>query len=548
MKSRFFLPSCVVCAFFFIALPLLISCDNINAPEDSSLSGGLSEPEWWNDSSDASASTGALAATDGYWTKAIGTPDGREELKRMVRTSDGGYVVFAEPFTTVDWLFKIDKNGALVWQKNISAVRYGYINSIEESPDGGLYVSGSYHNSETDSSDYADFLAKLDEAGNTVWSKSFNVVKGMTFSPPMAVFNDGSVVIAAHVEAENSEYWDSDIAIMKVSPAGGFLWVKKLAGSGAVDDSVVDMAVTADGNIVLVGSTDRVYIEGKSQDEAAMIAKISPDGDLLWNRVYAYTGDLKLPKARLNTVQPTSDGGFIATGAISYIKGISAFEDRDPIDRSDVLVLKCDSSGNITWRKRFRNMLSISCVSSNMLLVVVAKGYQDDLDAAIQTADGGYMLQGHSSGHNILQTLYYDYIKTDRVGWLMKLTSTGKVSWIRGYRDAFRESTSDEYSPNGYRKYNSLVLGSLREADNGDMVAGGTIAQGNSRDVFLMKTDSKGAISSSEIKVYNNLTPTYVDACIAPADDDMVISDYTAGAVIDVILNTADTDCTVTDL
>jgi len=548
MKSRFHLSLCVVCVFFFIALPLLVSCDNINAPKDSDLSGSLSEPDWWNDSSDASAAAGALAAADGYWTKAIGAPDRREELERMVRTSDGGYVVFAKTFTTEDWLFKIDEKGALVWQKNIFAVRSGYINSIAESPDGGLYVSGNYSNPDTDSYSYSDFLAKLDEAGNTLWSKSFNVLNSMTFTQPMAVLDDGSVVVAGYVDADNSDYRDFDVAIMKAGPAGELVWVKKLAGSGAVTDSAQDMAVTADGNIIIVGTTDGVYSEGKTRDAAAMIAKISPDGDLLWNRVYAYTGDLKSPGAGLDTVQPTSDGGFIVTGEISYTKGISAFEDRDPISRSDELVLKCDSSGNITWSKRFRNMLSVTSVHSNMLLVIVSKGYNDYLDSAIQTADGGYMLQGHSSGYNILQTPYYDYRKTDQAGWLMKLTSAGKVSWIKGYRDAFRESTSDEYSPNGYRKYNSLVLGSLREADNGDLVTGGRIVQGSSRDVLLMRTDESGAISAGGIQVYDNLTPTYVDACIAPADSDMAISDFTAGAVIDVILNTADTDCMVTDL
>jgi hypothetical protein len=102
------------------------------------------------------------------WQKTIGG-SGQEKLQSITRTADGGYLLggssssgksVADAKGTEDkngksedsrgnldyWIVKLDKNGAVEWQKTMGGLYVDELKSIEQTKDGG-YILGGYSNS-----------------------------------------------------------------------------------------------------------------------------------------------------------------------------------------------------------------------------------------------------------------------------------------------------------------------------------------------------------------------------------------------------------------
>lgn len=157
--------------------------------------------------------------------------------------------------------------------------------------------------------------------------------------------------------------------------------------------------------------------------------------DTLWTRTFGGTNiDIG------HSVQQTTDGGFVVGG---YTRSYGTMSGRN------ALLVKVDADGDSVWIEAFG-------------------GDDDDEGYAVrQTADGGYILAGHTKsfgagGKDVL------LIKTD---------AAGAPDWLRTYGGA----NDDE----GYSV--------LQTADFGYLVGGVTSSSGaGSRDVWLVKTDSLG--------------------------------------------------------
>ncbi|MBK7286554.1 MAG: hypothetical protein IPI95_05295 [Flavobacteriales bacterium] len=90
---------------------------------------------------------------------------------------------------------------------------------------------------------------------------------------------------------------------------------------------------SGDGNITLCGSR---IAPGRS-DQDALIAKVSPTGEVLWS----WTSNTPSLQEQLIDVRRTDDGGYIACGSR-----------RDTAD-SDALLVRLDPSGNLQWQQRY---------------------------------------------------------------------------------------------------------------------------------------------------------------------------------------------------
>ena len=137
------------------------------------------------------------------------------------------------------------------------------------------------------------------------------------------------------------------------------------------------------------------------------------------------------------SVQQTSDGGYVATGS-TYRHG-----------SYDVYLVKTDAAGNLIWNRTYG-------------------GYKDDNGRAVrQTSDGGYIIAGSTESYtSVYQSIYL--IKTD---------AAGNMEWNRTFTRYFSDEARDVQ----------------QTSDGGYIITGLTyVGPPNDGDVYVIKTDASG--------------------------------------------------------
>jgi len=190
-------------------------------------------------------------------------------------------------------------------------------------------------------------------------------------------------------------------------------WWRTYGGTGL--DWGNSVQPTSDGGYVIAGTTDYDGAGG------AYLVKTNASGDTQWTRTYGWSGEGC-------SVQQTSDGGYIVAGGV------------DGVD-----LIKTDALGDTLWTRTYQTFWSV--------------GY-----SVQQTTDGGYIVAG--SARSLESSVY-----------LIKADASGSTLWTRTYG-----GTDLDWG-------NSVQ----QTSDSGYIIAGGTLSFGaGGSDVYLIKTDSSG--------------------------------------------------------
>ncbi len=262
---------------------------------------------------------------------------------------------------------------------------------------------------------------------------------------------------------------DSDVYLIKTDAAGNESWTKTFGGdSNDVGNSVQQ---TSDGGFIIAGST-RSFGSGASD---AYLVKTDAAGNALWTKTFGDTAD-----EFGNFVQQASDGGYIFVGSIG---------------NSAVYLIKTDAAGNESWEKTFSD------------------GATNIGSSVQQTNDGGYIIAEYyfTAGASI------KLIKTDAAGnesWTQNLGG-GSCRLVRqtidggyalfGYEGGRYGQLScllktDAAGNEIWRKTFSNVDGiySGQQTDDGGFIVVGSASSYNagkfsySSKVSLIKTDAAG--------------------------------------------------------
>jgi len=295
-------------------------------------------------------------------------------------------------------------------------------NSVQQTSDGGYIIAGYTTSKGAGGADV--WLIKTDESGNEAWDRTFGGA-GDDYGYSVQQTLDGGYIIAGSTNSYGVGY--DDVWLIKTDASGGQVWERTF---GALyEDEGHSVQQTADGGYIIAGHTDSY----NSRPGGMWLVKADSLGNEVWDKTFGRAGT-----DAGNSVQQTSDGGYVVAGSSVRVPGTDA-----------IGLLKTDASGNKTWDTTFGG-------------AGWAWGY-----TVHQTSDGGYIVVGATVLNGGLNEDVY-LIKTDAAG--------NKV-WDKTFGGVYGE----------------LGESVLAMPDGGYIIAGCTASKGaGGADVWLIKTDESG--------------------------------------------------------
>jgi hypothetical protein len=293
------------------------------------------------------------------WQKCLGGTDW-EDLGDAQKTTDGGYILAGHTKSNNGdvsgnhgsedfWLVKTDSLGNLLWQKCFGGSGFDEAESVQQTSDGGFIVAGTVLSTDSQvlgnhgSSDV--WVLKLDASGNLQWKNCFGGT-GNDLGQSVLQTEDGGFLVSGITGSNNGQvsgnHGNYDLWLVKLNASGDLIWQKCIGGSG--QDYPWEMKAINGGNFMLVGMTNSNNgdVSGNKGGFDLWMVKISGNGDLLFQNCFGGTGF-----DRGQSVQQTSDGGFLLTGSSDSNNG----DLNSNLGGVDVWILKVSSGGSLEWQK-----------------------------------------------------------------------------------------------------------------------------------------------------------------------------------------------------
>jgi hypothetical protein len=221
------------------------------------------------------------------------------------------------------------------------------------------------------------WLALVDTAGTPMWTREYDGGYAQAGGISVLQTIDGGYLIYAYA-GPLDVYPGGEILLIKVDDSGDLIWTRNFGGFASAFSNSIQQ--TSDGGFILIGSItppDGGYCD-------IWLLKLDAVGDSIWTKTYGQGGS---SRDLGYSVQQTLDDGYVITGSLG----------------EDVWLLKTDSLGDTTWTRTY------------------VRGGLDRGRSVQQTSDGGYIILGSSLTDS---SSSFDL-------WLLKVDTTGDTAWTR---------------------------------------------------------------------------------------------------------------------
>ncbi len=343
------------------------------------------------------------------------------------------------------WIWKMDENGELDWQKSFGGTGSDMLKSIKLTIDGGFILAGTSssdkgRDKKDDSHGANDFwVIKLDAAGGEQWQKTIGG-KGQDDVTAIIQTRDGGYLIGGSSSSPTSgdksqdskgnlDYW-----IVKLDAKGTTEWQKTYGGEYV--DILRSMEQVRDGGYILGGYSNSSDSGDKTDKNYGVgdywILRLDNKGAIVWQKTYGGDKD-----DQLYTIYQLYDGNFIVGGNSN--SGPSNNKKNSNSQGTDLWVLKLDTDGNALWQETYNFgqtdiLTGITENDDHTLLIagyaqteggkddhgindyvalkidekgeekwrkIVGSAGEDILRRVVETRDGGYLLAGTSDPEKV---------------------------------------------------------------------------------------------------------------------------------------------------
>ncbi|AWH86374.1 T9SS C-terminal target domain-containing protein [Flavobacterium album] len=460
-----------------------------------------------------------LNAQDLLWEKSYGGKHA-DYLLDAQSTADYGFILAGTSLSqksgnkTEDsqgdldyWIWKMDENGELDWQKNLGGTGADILYSIRNTNDGGFILGGTsdsqpgIHKKDSCRGKEDFWIVKLNAKGGEEWQRTIGG-SGQEILKSIVPTKDGGYILggssASNISRKilkgaadpfdksdkcrgNMDFW-----IVKLNEKGEVKWQRTLGGKYA--DMLESIEQTKDGGFIIGGYSNSPSSKDKSEEGYGAgdywIIKLDKDGRTEWEKVFGGEED-----DHLYTIKQTQDGGYILGG--NSASATSGNKSRSNKKGTDIWLVRLDENAEILWQETYNtgNVDVLTSLIENNDGTFLLGGYAqtevmgekkadkkeiNDYIAIKIAADGDELWKKAvgSNGEDILRKL----IETRDGGYLLAGTSKGDVSrdrksgqgsndfWVVKLKDKDKKKKEEkraqlEAIPNPTQQYTNVIVG-----------------------------------------------------------------------------------------
>ncbi len=226
--------------------------------------------------------------------------------KEMISSSSDGFFIVgnldASSARYGGWdvfLYKLSKEGSILWKKYFGGNKFDSVESIVELEDGTLLLTGLTYSKKgfgnTSFGKKDAWAMRLDMNGELIWSKVFGT-NGYDEFNAAALDRNGNVVLCGtqgvfdYSNPIPGGIYQDQIWVVSLNDEGQINWENQFGGLG--DESVASMIKDGSGNFVILANTksvDGIASQNKGKQDALVI-NIDASGELRWSSTYGGEG------------------------------------------------------------------------------------------------------------------------------------------------------------------------------------------------------------------------------------------------------------------
>ncbi len=319
-----------------------------------------------------------------YFYGILQTPDSGFICVGSTNSRDGD--VQNRSYDSLDvWVVKLNADGSIAWQKTYGGYGNDEGHAITATTDSGFIIAGYTRsnngqlNNNHGNKDYWIFKIKKD--GTMVWNVNYGGGDDEEANA-LAATADGGCIVTGYTKSVNkyitvNHGW-VDIWTIKLASDGSMQWQRSIGGGSY--DNAYSIIPTLDSAYILAGET---YSRGGdvkrpvSDSGSAWLVKLSLKGAILWQKCYGGSGS----NSASCIVQLKDTGAFVVCGATTSTEGSLS----NNHGGGDAWVMKFKLDSFVEWQKTYGGSKNdyASCIAlasdSGYLFVGDTKSYNGDL-------------------------------------------------------------------------------------------------------------------------------------------------------------------------
>lgn len=315
--------------------------------------------------------------------------------------------------------------------------------------------------------------------GSVLWAKRYELGTNGR-SGGVAFDEDGNVILGGVKGAISVDFGDGPLDstngaafLVKYDRDGNTLWSQQWEGTEVTQyPSIFAVDTDSAGNIYIAGQgEDSVAFGNETLVDGLMVAKLSPDGDVLWVENY--------PEGSATRIKVAPDGSVVVSGLFNGNSFSIGNDFLEPTGRDDIFLAKFSGSdGAPMWARDFGSVQDDEITGIDISPtgdIVVAGQYESSMNI------GAISL----SHHGIVSNSYYYRL------FFARFNSSGTPVWANGYAPSSARHTKPDASGGIGFDSDGNIWSSAHFVGGRDF-GGGAIGVDNIDQVAFLELDANG--------------------------------------------------------